>query len=268
MEEIVRSKRGVNWVKAIILATITVGAATTVCAQTADLPETPAIYVLDGDRPQSVTVEIPLGATRNFTIANAAVFHVGSFEPFQLRNRPSTIRWSLEPAGKGVGITHPASCRSPRTQPPACTPIRAEIPGGMLTRELQVYDPRRLPLVGTWREAVQIACNDSHEFEPATRMGELVFEAGGHFTATWRPFETRIDYSGRYEFEFASERLTLTLPADRRNTPPDISPSGTAAVDTSGRLILKGIWLGTPAVTGGAGASSPPVRACGHVFVH
>src|SRR5687768_10867057 len=100
--------RGVTWSRAVTVATIAVGTLAGAYAQTSDVPETPAIYVLVGKTPwtaRSATVEIPLGATRSFTIANAAIFRIGTAEPFPLQKRPATIRWSLEPAVRGVGIT-------------------------------------------------------------------------------------------------------------------------------------------------------------------
>ena len=228
----------------------------------------PEIYVLTDGKPEGIDIEIPLGATRAFTIANGYAFWTGTLQPLPLDNPPSTIQWSVTPAGKGVTVNASGQMSVASNATPGMYTLRAVIPEKTMTREVRVYDLRRNPVVGTWHEDAQISCGDSRESQPSNRMGELIFWARGSFTATWRPFETRIDYSGTYKYTEGSGAINLTVPGDRQNyRPPDISPSGTASIDAKGRLILRGIWLGSPPDYVRAPGPAAAVKACGHVFV-
>src|SRR5579864_6713659 len=101
METLLSRTRWTNfngWLAIAVSSALLLLLTAAVCtAQNPGPPETPAIYVVVGNRPSGIPIEIPLGATRTFTLANATMWHVGSTEPFQLQHPPSSVRWSIEP---------------------------------------------------------------------------------------------------------------------------------------------------------------------------
>jgi hypothetical protein len=138
---------------------------------------------------------------------------------------------------------------------------RAEIEGGLHVVETRVktFTPETNPLIGSWHEEVQLACDSGTEVAPAKAIAELIFDPDGAFSVTWVPFESYKDYWGTYTFDLAQGTLELTVTGGN-TIPLDVDGHGEFAIDARGRLILTDLWLGTSSLE-----NVPP--NCGHRFV-
>jgi len=144
----------------------------------------------------------------------------------------------IDPASGLVGID-PATTGNRRFT------VTARVEDGQaVTTEVYVYTPETNPFVGTWHEVAQRSCADGTEVVPEQPIRELVFAADGQFAVTWVPFESYVDYWGRYVFDPAIGRLALAVTGSIQS-PDDIDGRGTFAIDAKGDLVLEDIWLGT-----------------------
>ncbi len=109
-----------------------------------------------------------------------------------------------------------------------------------------------------WGEATQFTCTTQTEVVPADPIAELIFRYDGTFTVTWHPFERYVDYGGTYTYDVQQSTLNLIVTGGNY-IPPDFHGSGSFSFDSEGRLILRGIWLGSPRDTKGS-------ANCGHSF--
>lgn len=98
-------------------------------------------------------------------------------------------------------------------------------------------DVAALAIVWTWRQ-LDAACG------VAQPVRELIFEADGHYSVTWLPFETYKDYWGRYRCDPHSRALSLTVEAGNYN-PPDGALAGEVRVEDH-PLTLSDVSLGAP----------------------
>jgi hypothetical protein len=223
------------------------------------------VYVLRGSDAYDDTVEIVPGEKVRFGIAKNVIL-MGSTKAFPLDRPLPGIRWSIEPAGRGVAIAADGAVTAGSDARPGPYRVVASANGETRSKELQVYRPFEQRLVGEWREIAQVECGTATEVSPRMPIRELIFRAGGQFSVTWFPFETRKDYWGTYEYDAASGALTLKPDNKYNNVPPDLHPAGKARVDSGGRLVVGGgLWLGTL----GNGGAQPPEAAkgvCGQVF--
>ena len=92
-------------------------------------------------------------------------------------------------------------------------------------------------LLGTWRQ-VETECAGA---EP---VRELIFEAGGHYSVTWLPFESYKDYWGAWTYNARTHVLTLTV-ENGNNIPTDRVMSGEVSLEAH-QLTLGPISLGSP----------------------
>jgi hypothetical protein len=72
-----------------------------------------------------------------------------------------------------------------------------------------VVDPVASPLVGRWTQR-DGTCPSG--LRPSGLIGELIFMRNGQFSLTAQPFEYHVDYRGRYRYDTAGLRLSLTWP--------------------------------------------------------
>lgn len=142
--------------------------------------------------------------------------------------------------------------------------VRADIENGrkILTRSVLVYTRDQNPLVGVWVEKEQITCETytSVPSDPEFGMSirELIFDADGSFSVTWRPFEKYIDYLGSYEY--VRDGGNLTMEVGRGNyIPQEIDLDGSISFNEEGDLVMVDFWLGSP-----PSEQLPP--QCGYVF--
>jgi hypothetical protein len=138
--------------------------------------------------------------------------------------------------------------------------VTAKLAGGYeTTRSLDVAPADVAPLVGNWHEDGRQGCGSTTWELPSQpqKIGELHVTAAGHFAVTWTPFETYVDYTGTYTYDAKSSVLVLKVDGGNY-VPKDIRPKGTAKVE-EGKLVLRGIWLGSNPEGGG-----PP--ACAQRF--
>jgi hypothetical protein len=169
--------------------------------------------------------------------------------------------WSVKPA-EGARMDRESGVLTlDRTTPSGSIfTVSADVEEGRRTVsvDIHVYAPEAAPLVGTWREETQFACDSDAEVIPDQPIDELRFQADGSFSVTWAPIEVYKDYWGTYRYR--PDEGTIDLSVSGGNYVPDgLDGRGSFRLDEEGRLILSDVWLGHPeGVTG-------PAR-CGHRF--
>jgi hypothetical protein len=116
------------------------------------------------------------------------------------------------------------------------------------------------PLLGLWREVPPARCAAKGSDQALDRIRELEFRANGSFLVTWQPFETYVDYWGRYAF--SKPDTTLVLSIENGNfIPAGFQGAGSFEISPDGRLGLKGIRLGSK-----SGAKAMDDVECGRSF--
>lgn len=113
------------------------------------------------------------------------------------------------------------------------------------------------PLVGIWHETAQLSCGLG-QIDPPVPIGELEFESNGTFAVTWHPFEQYYDYWGDYTVDFETGAITLEITGSN-DLPAGFDGVGEVRIDPDGKLVLTGVWLGTPSYEVFS-------AQCGHVF--
>jgi hypothetical protein len=126
--------------------------------------------------------------------------------------------------------------------------------------EIPIFRIDENPLVGIWREAPQTRCLAKNGDQALDQINELEFRSNGSFSVTWRPFESYVDYWGRYEFNKLNSMLVLSI--ERGNfVPAAFQGAGSFEISPDGMLRLKGIWLGSK-----LGAKAVDDVECGRSF--
>jgi hypothetical protein len=227
------------------------------------------VYGERKSKPEFEPVEIKQGDRLHFQIASSYLIQ-GSHEPRPFTKPLVHVNWSIQPSTAGVSVSAEGTVIVSATAPPGKYKIVAHAGNESRSCDFLVYAAQAVPLKGEWTEKVEISC-DGHEIAPIEPMGELVFIAEGSFSATWLPFETRKDYWGNYTYDVKTEKLVLRLDPRHNYSPPDISPEGRARIDDRDRLVITGMWLGTPPnqrmSRGGLSTGGAPKTFCGYVFV-
>ena len=205
--------------------------------------------------PMDQTVEMHPGETRTFSLGVLECCYM--LEPVE-----ACATWSVDPP-KGVSIGADTGLFALDAQTPSGSvfTVSADVEEGrrVVSIEVHVFTPEDNPLVGTWREEAQFACETREEIVPDELIGELRFRADGTFGVTWAPFEVYVDYWGAYTYDSAEGNLDLVITGGNY-VPDDMDGTGSFSIDEDGRLILDDIWLGSP--TGATGSAN-----CGHRFV-
>lgn len=177
---------------------------------------------------------------------------------------PAPVSWATEPQD-GVSLDRASGLLdvSPGVADGTVIPVRALAWGGLRRFEatVEVFKLDRNPLVGTWRETGQIACESGEELPAEQPIEELIFSADGSLRVTWRPFEAYVDYAGNYQL-LPENRLHIA-PRRVNYLPSDFDGEGIYRVDEEDKLWLEDIWLGSPQVPV---ASTASTESCGHVF--
>jgi hypothetical protein len=123
--------------------------------------------------------------------------------------------------------------------------VVAQVAGVTLEAGVQVFDPVRNPLVGTWRQSAGTPCGSTESMDAGNEaVRELIFQANGSFSVAWSPFETYKDYWGTYTYEVGSGRLRLQV-SGGNHVPHDLDPNGQALLSGSGELQLVDMSLGS-----------------------
>jgi hypothetical protein len=174
---------------------------------------------------------------------------------------------NMQPAGtrelpvrctSGWSVSGPAVLSADRT---ALT-IAADAPVGALVTvafthqgkpvkaQFQVIGRDEVVLTGRYSQSSLQGCQVS---DP---VGELEFSPGSRFSVTFRPFESYRDYWGRYSFDPATRRMALTVEGGNF-VPEGLDLEGEAEL-AAGRLVLKGMFLGSK--------SGPGQQGCTYTF--
>jgi hypothetical protein len=127
--------------------------------------------------------------------------------------------------------------------------------GGRQMEEWCSKDEQK-PWTGCWIEVARLDCESGQEFEPQETIGEFRLTPNGRYSVTWAPFETFVDYAGKYRV--GEEDGTMELTGGDR-APAGAVGQGRFSITDQGDLLLEGIWLG-------AGHQGREVEACGHRF--
>jgi hypothetical protein len=201
------------------------------------------------------TVQMRPGETREFSLGVVECCYV--FEPVD-----ACATWSVSP-GAGATIDSETGVLVVDSSTPSgeAFTVTADVEEErrLVSIDVYVYTPEDNPLVGNWREEVQLACQTWQELAPEEPVGELQFRADGSFSVTWMPFEIYRDYWGSYRYDLEEGSLDLAT-SGGNYVPEDVDGSGSWEIDEEGRLILRDMWLGTP--HGASGTAN-----CGHRFV-
>ncbi|MGB3904980.1 MAG: hypothetical protein WBB22_08665, partial [Anaerolineae bacterium] len=205
--------------------------------------------------PMDQTVEMRPGETRTFSLGVIECCYI--LEPVK-----ACATWSVDPP-EGASIDPDTGLFTVDAQglSGSVFTVSADVENGrrVVSVEVHVFTPEDNPLVGLWREEAQFACSTGEEVVPEQPIGELRFRADSSFRVTWMPFEIYVDYWGTYAYDLPRGTLDLVITGGNY-VPDDKDATGSFSIDEDGRLILDGIWLGSP--TGGP--SSPN---CGHGFM-
>lgn len=94
-------------------------------------------------------------------------------------------------------------------------------------------------LAGRWNQQ-DVVCLDGAR--PIETVRELDFRLDGQFNVTYRPFESYVDYWGRYEWDRETGRLTMDVTGG--NAPPAARRLEGALTLDGDRLVLDGLSLG------------------------
>lgn len=176
---------------------------------------------------------------------------------------PACVQWSVEPAGLALVFPETGTIRvDPAASHGDVITLTADVESGrrILTTQVHIYTKDMSPLVGEWLEVAQVLCKGGEEAAPDVPIQELLFDADGTFSVTWRPFEAYVDYWGTYTFDLATGSILLEVTGGNYVPPDLLQMSPTFRADDT-HLSLDGIWLGTP-------NSDPPpaTQRCGHRF--
>jgi hypothetical protein len=154
-----------------------------------------------------------------------------------------TAKWAVR--GEGVSIDR-SGLLTASTAVPLGTKftVRAERDGLSVERQGMIVDPAPNPLAGAWKQRQGPGC--AHYNGP---VGELIFQRGGEYLLTERPFEGQIGEIGTYEFNRQTGRLVL-----RRGD--QVRGDGTVRFD-GGTLVITGDFSFTAAM---------PMATCTAVF--
>lgn len=217
-----------------------------------------SVYGEKNSRPRGGPAEIEQGGSLHFQIASN-VYLMGSDVPNPYTKALAPVEWSIQPSATGVSVGADGTVFVSVNSPTGGYKITARAGDQSRSLDFLVYDPKAAPLTGTWGERAEISCGGA-ETDPTTPIRELIFRASGRFSATWIPFETRKDYWGSYTYDVKTEKLAFRL-ENGNYRPTDISPDGNARIDSHGRLIIRGIWLGSS-----RNERRMPNSFCGYVF--
>jgi hypothetical protein len=154
-----------------------------------------------------------------------------------------TAEWAVR--GKGISVDQ-SGLLTATTGVPVGTrfTVRAERNGLSVARPGMIVDPAPNPLAGAWRQRQSPGCGNLNGL-----VGELIFQRGGEYLLTERPFEGQIGEIGTYEHDRQTARLVL-----RRGD--QVRGEGTARVE-AGRLVIDGRFSFTAAM---------PMQTCTAVF--
>jgi hypothetical protein len=192
--------------------------------------------------------------------ADLAVFYrsgPGGFE--QLRQ---CITWSIDPPGPvEIDAVSGHVVARADAQPGFVFRVIAVLAGGrrVIAAPGLVYDATAHPIVGLWTETERRDCRSGQVVTPTDPIRELAIRADGSIFVTRMPFESAMDYWGRYVADERTHRLLFTI--DGGNIIPEhVGTYGHYKIDDQGRLILDGIALGK--------FDADRRRACYYVFRH
>ena len=127
----------------------------------------------------------------------------------------------------------------------------------------QVIESASAPLVGRWQVKGIIGCDGAQHAPQSQLAKELIFDANGKFSVTWRPFESYVDYWGDYVYDSDRKQLSMII-SGGNYVPAGVRLQGVARVTPDGNGELQGIWLGAEKAASDAEAN--PEKSCGLVI--
>ncbi|MES3023239.1 MAG: hypothetical protein V4857_16865 [Pseudomonadota bacterium] len=119
--------------------------------------------------------------------------------------------------------------------------VTAVVGDERVSGKVRAFDASRHPLRGSWKQVGEHPCDATVERIPYDPIMELVFDAGGRFSVTQRPFESYKDYWGEYSHDVASGAVTFSNTKGNK-VPPDLQLQGSAKV-AGNELVLNDVVL-------------------------
>ncbi len=98
-----------------------------------------------------------------------------------------------------------------------------------VTREVTVFTPEQNPLIGRWREDLELV-----------GVKELLFQSDGQYFATWFMLESYVDLGGDYTVTPSTGEIELTENWELKDS-QEFQGTGSFEIDEQGRLLLSGI---------------------------
>lgn len=154
-------------------------------------------------------------------------------------------------------ITHATGCEHKKQSKPVY------FPGGY-----KRIPPEKIPanidarLLRPWEEDAQFDANGL-PVTPVYPVTRFWFYPNGYFAVNWHVFEIDFwEYGGEYSADKGTGEMVLKMTGGN-DMPADFAGRGKYSFDDKGRLILTGIWLGTPRTHP---AASQPAAHSGHRF--
>ncbi len=168
------------------------------------------------------------------------ILHLNATGPPSVATHP--VSWRVEPRapatidGDGLLEVSAASMDGAQFQVAATVGSQCD-----LLADVRVYELERHPLVGLWSEAGQVLCAGGAEVPAGSRyLREVVFWSGGEFQVTHIPFESVVDYCGR--FATRNGELLLDIEAALQDI-EEVDPVGAFEFDDEGDLRVLDMWL-------------------------
>ena len=124
--------------------------------------------------------------------------------------------------------------------------VKADVENGrrILSAKVYVFTRESHPLVMMWKQKAIVLCGSGKEIIPDDSIRELIFWADGSFSVTWHPLEAYRDYWGSYAYDKKKGSIRFNV-ENGGYIPADIDGKGYYRINSTGNLILKGIWLGS-----------------------
>jgi hypothetical protein len=144
----------------------------------------------------------------------------------------------------------------PDARPGATVTVSYRIKDKLVAASILIVNKDAFVLTGVRRQRSADGC------DVETPIGEIEFTADGHFSVTWRPFETYKDYWGTYRLDPDTGALLMFV-AGGNDIPGPLDLQGYASIAADGALVLDQMFLGQPSWNPALSDSAP---ACRYAF--
>lgn len=184
----------------------------------------------------------PVVARQGATLAVRVETPMGPYAPVAV---PAACLsdWRVMPEGAAAlsadHATLTVAADAPSGEPLEISVLASGAESGRVSRVMTLVGADEFVLTGFWSES-EVRCEGG--FQPAQAVRELEFRDGGGFNLTYLPFESFVDYWGRFDWDRTTG--TLTFEVTGGNNTPGADLLRARASEDGGRLIVEGVFLG------------------------